>query len=317
MRTPQERLNAIIAELKLQAVDKDTCVGEWHGVPMTMTVLSSDPFALMFGFSVPSEGGQREEALAEFEDVADSRMKFRFDATHAWLSLYNLNDLPDEVVTGVLDHATATLSAHGLRPPEGCIHCGSQDDVRLLSVEGRPLRRCGRCLLAPLPAPPPRKPQPINLGALARLPIGFFGLIVCWGVFWTLVDVVLDYFRVRVFFLDNFTIALLIFAAGAVGYFLGMPFGRLLSRTGLPRWFRLPVGAFGVAGAVVLGEILYLTILMYRSIGVIDPRFAAHSLVDIVSEYTTFWKILKGGLAATTLVIAMANAQEGPAEHLD
>ncbi|MBX3441422.1 MAG: hypothetical protein KF774_03375 [Planctomyces sp.] len=280
-------LRPATAESSGEAAQEFTHVGAIGGVPAALTLLTADPLVLQFQFrTAPGTTGARElEAM--FDDIDEDEASLVFADECAVITLYELEPERDAAVAPLMEHAAALLESSGKAARPGCLWCGAIEETRTLYDGGRPTRLCVNCLIQAQAEKSEieRAEARGTWGAKLALPAVLMSIAAGWALFWTLLDVILEALRVRVIFIDHAFAVLSVVVLGAAGYALGRPLGRALHRSGLVRCAPGLLSLAFVAGTAVSGEVVYLTIIIYRMAGIVVPRVALQLLPQLLPHY--------------------------------
>lgn len=297
-------VQAFMAELRLQPCGPNSAFGDIKGHPVTMTVLSGDPFALLFAFRiVQPESGQFEPPVLIRELMAEGDAKVSIEDGLAWLSLYRLNGVSREMVQGVVETFADGLTAAQLALPPGCATAGCERVAQPVHIEGRTSRLCPACLER-LFAEREQEERELNRMSLKHvfgLPLVVLLAASGWGTFWLVVDLVLLWLKVQVIVLDKFTIMLFLAILGVFGFSLGVPLGKFLWRSGLVNVFPTFISIAALLMVAVVGEYFYINTYIFRTAGVLDIGLALQWLPELIWGYPGW--LLTGKLIA---VLALA-----------
>lgn len=299
MATVAETLNALIADLNLQLLDGDHACGDIAGWPTTVTLISTEPLVLSFDFRVHLPNERVEEIRPLLQGLSSDSLRVSAHENEVQLALMNLTGQSSADIEQIVLEFAESLSALGLDLPEGCLYCGITEGVEIVHHLGRTSRACPVCFQQRLEyhASLLEEQQRPRRNAWMSVPMLCVYVALGWTVIWVLADVLLDWFHVQVIDLNKFTSMVFFVAAFAIGAALGMPLGSTLKKTWLvrksPRW----IGGAVVAAAVALGEVLYMTWLIFRAAGILDLTLAVQMLPALLGVYSSFWIVLKVGLA--------------------
>ncbi len=301
-------VQAFMAEFRLQPSGPNSAYGEIKGHPVTMTVLSGDPFSLMFAFKIAQpESGQFEPPALIREMMAEGDAKVSIEDGMGWLSLYRLNGVSREIVQGVVEAFADGLSAAQLAIPPGCATPGCEGAAQIVHIEGRTSRLCPACVerLYAEREQAERELNRVSIKHVLGLPLVFLLAAGGWAMFWGVVDLLLLWLKVNVIFLDKFTIMVFLTILGVFGYSLGVPLGPFLRRSGLLNRFPMFAGIAVLLLVALVGELFYITTYMFRTMGVVDLGLAFQSLLPFIGSYPGWWLAGKlipiGALAAGIL----------------
>jgi hypothetical protein len=313
------RVNSLRIELDFTAVDSHTSVGEISGILASLTLLSSEPLAIMVRLRLRPDAGEPDVVRRIFEDVPPDAARISFEPSFASISLYDIDDLPNDAVRLLLEKVAEAFAANEFSAPPGCLRCGVVDDARLMYLEDRPTRLCPVCLEGAR-LEKQHLEQQLNRGTVG----GFFGLPAVlasvaagWALLWTAIDWLLEHFRIRVIWIDKFSVVMIFLAVLGFGVALGMPLGNALKRSGLARLSPLFMSLVFGLGAAVLGELVYVTILVFRAAGVVDVNAAVQIFQGVVQQYSTFWIVVKVALALAISFFCLGKAGTQETARLD
>ena len=310
MTNPVETLHSLISRLGLIPLgDGGTAYGAFGDTPVTLTVLSLEPLGLLFAFNVNRDSGDLPLPADFAAEWSPETCKVSVENGRAWLSLYDLTGHSEDEIAALLEHFYQSLVAAELAVGPGCVRCGCRDEAHVMHIEGRTTRICPKCLEQAIADKQDRDAElnGMSLSALLGLPTAILIAAGCWALFWSVVDLVIDWFRIRVIEINDFSFLLLLVLFVGTGAALGHPLGKMLRKSGAVRVAPGPLSCVVVLCAVLAGEVGYVALLILRTFGVLDLATAARWLVPMVANYSKFWIVLKvlcacafGGFCATT-----------------
>lgn len=311
MANGAEQLLTLIDELEFSVAGPDSAVGEVRGVPTSLTLLGDNPPAVMFGFRVRQDAGGAERFMPLVGGLPAEKVSLTAEDGCVWLSLYDLNVLPDGAVRALPEQVAEKIQADGLAQPAGCLRCGAASGAVPLLATGQPTRLCGVCQ-SELTEAQTAAEEELNrptLSATLGVPGAAVYVMLGWTAYWTLLDFLLDWWGVKVIEINQFTALFGILLFACVGYALGWPLGATLRHSiGLRRipWI---AGPLVTLGAAIVGEIVYLAIRIFLLAGVFDLGAAARLFGPAVGQYTLFWIFCKlaqwAGIAGAATLSAM------------
>jgi hypothetical protein len=307
MANGAEQLLTLIRELQFSVAGPDSAVGEVRGVPASLTLLGDDPPAVMFGFRVRPDLESTQRFTPLVADIPPEQVSLSAEDSCVWLSLYDLNTLPDGAVRALPEQVATEIQSGGLSLPAGCLRCGAETGAVPLLAMGQPTRLCAACQseMAEAQSVAEEELNRPTLSATLGVPGAAVYVMLGWTVYWTLLDYLLDWWGVKVIEINHFTALFGIFLFVCVGYALGWPLGATLRHSiGLRRipWI---ASSLVTLGAVVLGEIGYLALRIFLLAGIFNLGAAAQRLGPAVGQYTGFWIFCK---LAQIVAIAVAAA---------
>jgi hypothetical protein len=319
MANSVHEIEALVAELEFVVVDEDTALGELHGIPTSMTVLSADPLALMFQFKVNPTGTETQPVVNLFENPPENQVSVSVEDGCAWISLYDLSGFDSASLSLLLKRIADTLHSTDLAVGPGCLRCGVVDDAQVMYVEERATRLCPGCL-ADVTHEQQELESQLNRGSF-RATLGLPGVALFaaagWAVFWTLLDMIMDHWRIRVVEINPFTAIAIFGLLLGVGYALGWPVGATLRRSITIGKARQATSALFVLAVAVGGEVLYVGLYLLRLAGVFDLGVAAGLLGQVVTTYSGFWILCKLGLLGAFGFFCICSASQRKTVKLD
>ncbi len=305
-------LTTLLDELQFQLIDAQHACGDIAGLPTTLTLVSNDPLVLTFDFRVDLHAERLLEMRPVLQGLSDASMRVSVQQDEVQLALLQLAGQSADAIRELVTEFADSLKAAGLDLPEGCLYCGTTEEVGTVHHEGRTSRACVTCFtqrLEQLEAEQAARDRPRRNAWMGVPALGFY-VALGWAGAWTLADWLLDWFRVQVIEINKFTSAVFFVGLLIIGGVLGTPLGSALKKTGLvrraPRW----LGGLFVAVAVALGELLYVMILLFRFAGVIDLTIAAQLMPLVIGNYSVFWISMKIGLALSVGFFAVIAIEE-------
>ncbi|MCA9111359.1 MAG: hypothetical protein KDA52_15505 [Planctomycetaceae bacterium] len=314
-----DKIELLVNELAFIVVDDDTAFGDLHGIPTAMTILSADPPGLMFQLKVDPSGTETQTVLNLLESLPQCNRSFSVEDGRAWISLYDVSDLDIASILLLLDRIANALLASDLALEPGCLRCGNLIDAQVMYVEGRATRLCPNCL-ADADKERHEVESQLNRGSLRAilgLPGAYLFVTAGWAIFWTLLDMALEYWRVEVIEINQFTVILICGLLAGVGYVLGWPVGATLRQSIATGKALHATSVFFILVAAMSGEILYVGLSLLRMAGVFDLRAAAGFVGQVVSNYSGFWIVCKLALSGAVGFFCILSASKRKTVKLD
>lgn len=302
----------LVNELGFAAVEPHKAIGQLRDIPTTMTVLSGDPLTLMFGFRLHPDGTNTQPIVAVVEGSAECRATVSFENGFAWLTLYDLAGVATGTLRSLVQQVAETIASSDLAVGPGCLHCGTVEGAKFMYLEGRPTRLCSACLAQAAREQQEREAllnRP-SLGATMGLPgVGTF--VACgWAVIWTLIDLILQHWRIQVVEINEFTAAAMLLLFGGAGLCLGWPMGVAVRQSFAIRRAPMTMSVVVAVAAAVGGEVLFLALRLLRLAGIFNLKLAAGLLGHVLSNYTAFWIVLKLGFLGAICLFAAVSSSE-------
>ncbi len=286
---------ALSGELRFSVAGDDHAVGEVMGVPTGLTLLSADPPGVMFAFRVRPDSEETDRLASLVRGSLPARSELSVEDGCAWLTLYDLDLLPHGAAKPFAERVADALIAVGMAIGPGCLRCGAAEGAAPMLVDLRPTRLCASCLNEAVREKIDRESE-LNrptLSTTLSLPGAVTYVVLGWIVLWTVIDVLLRHWPVRVVEINQFTTLVGLVLLGGIGCVLGWPLGATLRRSfglGLSPW----MASLGLAlAAGVLGEVGYVALRIFLLAGVLDFAAAARMLGPVIGMYTGFWIFCK------------------------
>ena len=300
----------LIQQLELTPVDDGWLAGRVKEFPLAIKIMISGESTVLLAqirlskkiedsFSPDLSGDSK---LAQL--LAVKAADLSFDSTIAWLTISNPPpDLAE--VRQILDELLDALARRGLSGTQTCYYCGVNQTQDLKFYDGKVVQICDACLTQRLRKIP--KSSVVDLVPLAIISLlaGLAGALA-WALIWVGWDQLFIVMKTESIRMPRLALALL---ALCIAGMTGGPAGWLIKR--VPSKTAITAGAAAIfAGilALLLGELLYATVLIYKQFSVIAPTVALRLLPRLWAEGLPFFKILAAGAA---LVTAFSIARPG------
>jgi len=286
----------LVAELQFQPADNSSAFGDINGCATKVTILNDEPLSLMFAFYV---GGTNLELPPDTGPLPDAeKIDLSLEDGFVWLTLFNLVDPNGVEISQLIRQFVGILNAAGFAVSSQCGICGDQDvDIQL--IDGRAVRVCARCLEAKQ-----RETEELNRanpGQAILVPLGVLGTALAWGATWLLLDFYVEWLNAgrdeQVFEVNMLTL-IPIGVCGFLLFLLGGKLGDWLWKSGASRRAPMLVSAIVVSILVLLGELFYITIALWRQVGVPNIVMASQLFLFWIWGYSVDWMIFKIGIAA-------------------
>ncbi len=290
-----DQLNDLLGGIDFEWVDDNTAIGEFHGLPAAVSVLGTDPPAFAFQIRLnPGKDATAEEDV-EMPSLSDSDISMSIENGSAWLTVYDLRPFESDDIQDGLETLAQSVLSSGLAREVVCLRCDRQGSAELMFVGGRPTRLCSQCLED---ATREKDDQESELNAssfraTAGLPVLALVAACVWALFWLLVDILLDYRSIQVFEIHYFSMALILAILGAVGWIVGWPLGVTVRKSVAAQKTPRTSSILLVGTLSIVGEILYVGLLVFRELGVVDLIISAQLLVPVILDYSGFWILCK------------------------
>jgi len=292
-------LRPLIDELELVS-SGDEFYGERGGQPLILTYLNSSPPGIMFQVRLNTEE-QKDlripESLSELSEQGD--IKISCENGYGWLTIYDIYDYSVEQAVGLLDLFLQTLVDNQVSLDERCSVCRSDENAHIYYTAGKINRICDKCIeLAEQKLIDKRK----ELGRRKYIygiltPVAVVILALGWSLIWFAYDWCFSLSDTDTIEVND--TALFLFSAIA-GVVIGLPAAFLLKKLCIQNHKLLSIiSVVVVMTGCILGEIIYLTILIYRDFKVIAIRAAVESLKP-------FWETNSEGMVIMKAVIVLS-----------
>lgn len=307
-------LHELLAELQFQRHDDASAYGDIDGCAVKLTVLNDEPLSVLIAFYVGSNGTELPADLGPLPAAEKSELSL--EDGFVWLSLWNLIAPVGEELAQSIRQIVNRLKGAGFALDSQCGLCGDQN-VQILLLDGRVVRICGRCLESKQ-----RETEELNrpnAGQAIFIPLGILAVAVAWAVVWVLIDLLLDWLNAgqveRV--LEINTLTLVPFAAsGALLFMVALKLGDWLWNSGLSRRSPMMLSIIVVLTSILLGEFVYITIAVWRQMGLLNIAFVSQIFFIWLQEYNLGWIIFKICLIACVFFGCLAGAGKKVAAKL-
>jgi len=292
MTNPMQTLHELISRLELTVLNVgDTAIGAFGDTPVTVTVLSMEPLGLLCAFNVNCDSGDLPLPADFAAEWSSESYKTSVENGRAWLSLYDLTGRSVDEIAALLERFHQCINGAQMTVGPGCVRCGCLHDAKVMHIEGRTTRICPSCLEQAIADKHDREAQlnGMSLSAMLALPAAILITAGCWALLWFVVDLAVDWLRIRVVEINQLSVLVLMVLFAGAGAALGMPLGKMLRKSGAVRIAPVLLSCVVVIGAVAVGEIGYVALMVLRTFGVLDLNVAAKWLGPVVASYTGFW----------------------------
>jgi len=312
MSNSLDRLAQLLEQLQFTIAGDDRAVGTIRDLPTTLIAIGTDPPTFLFHFRANPAGVSSPPPLNLPPDLPPNALEVAHADGTAWLTLHNALLYDNDQIVQFVNAVGSALQETPLAVGPGCLRCNSSAPIDLMLVEGRATRVCEPCLAAAEQERQESEAQLNRTSLRATLAVPGTALIAAaaWALFWTVLDLFLDWLRITVVPLDNVTIPLLVIFFAAAGAGMGWPAGNTLRRSIGARSAPRVVSIVFVITVALAGEVLYVALYLLRMAGLFDLQLATLLLGQVWANYTKFWIACKVGLAiAAAFACALATAQ--------
>lgn len=296
-------LKALVDELKLVSAG-DEFYGERQGQPLILTYLNSSLLGLMFQIPLNTKDQknlQVPKSLSEREEI-----KISCENGYSWLSIYNILDYSVEEVINLLDMFLQALVDNHISLDEKCSVCRGNDDANVYYTEGKITRICDKCaeLVKQRLIEKEKKLGRRKYIYGVLVPVAVLVLAAGWTLLWLAYD--WSFSLSDTDSLDIEEVSMMITSAIA-GIILGLPAAFLLKKLYIRNNKLLSVISFVVvATGCLVGEVLYLTVYIFKYYRVIAFRAAVESVKLYWHESAEGMIIMKVVIVfSATIIIAI------------
>jgi hypothetical protein len=310
---------SVVEELRMDFAPGGQATGVVAGLAATVTPLTDDPLSLLCQFRLRADDEQLASARPLFAGLSTGGIDVLLANDEARLGFIDLAGQTPQTVRAVIEEFAEALIATRLATPNACLRCGTDENVQPVFHQGQTSLVCPACLEAATTEWHDRQAalDRGSLSALIGLPAVFTFAAAGWAIFWTLIDLAIGWFHVQVIDINKLTITLVLLVVSIAGACLGMPLGTLLRRSGAVRRAPEVLSGLMVLGAAVVGELLYVTVLLFLNFGLIDLGVAAQILPIILRRYPDYMIVTKLALAFMVGLFCIIEAKKRPEARLE
>lgn len=274
--------------------------GHVGGAPFLMKLTSVEPPTYLFRFRMTQPHDLPSDwvgAISEIDDRAQVECEIEGDYIFLWI-----RDSSSLDAEGISALARSCVSHHAdffPSAPGYCFDCGESGNASLIQVKSSISSICTACLELRARARE-LKEEKINESSgllVVLIPIAVFVSAIGWAFFWWLYDAAFDAANVKYVWMPQIVIIAIVLG---VGFGLGWPVGKLLHRSGLVK--KIPPILLSIVVTLVtlsLGEFLFATYMVIRSVGVFDFGFIVQNMLPIAFGGDVIYALQKILFAAT------------------
>ena len=298
-------------------VSGDVFFGKVRGFPVGFKLIDPSGYPLaLFHIRHPFDAKSTQVAAIKYQsEVADLISEKKLEIDHqdkiAWVSLPNCTEqLVNDGVRLILNSVLDSFTLAGLAEKSDlCHYCGRNTVQSLICDDGKVAQICPACLeeRTGKPADHSKSRQQELAPAFLLTLIGTLVGVIGWTLFWIGYQLFFDRSDSEVIYVPRILEGVaLICAAGLTGAPVGFAIKKFRART---RNLSRALAIVGGAAAVLLGEIVFVSWLIYREYKVIDLRAAARILPRIELAMGAFHLAMKILAAIFTIVFAVEIAK--------
>ena len=309
-------ISQVAETLGLTKRDDDLFYGKLCGIPIGLKVIDSlgSPLAL-FQIRHPLPANAREEQAVRYQPELSSlitakKVEVEFEDKLIWVNFNDCRELLlDGKIRSLLESVLNSFSVAGItRNSDLCHYCQKESVRELTCFDGKVAQICATCFHARA-STPENQPAKMGQGALpiaVLAPLVAFVATLGWALFWVGYDFVFELLRTKVLVVPRLLeLAVLVCVAAVTGGPIGFMIRRIRKRG---KSLALSFAVSTTLLAVVLGEIVYVTWLIFREFKVVDFAAAWKILPRLESEAGGFHLVIRlvAGVCAVVLAAEMA-----------
>jgi len=302
-----------IAELLgLTKRDGDLFFAKICGFPVGLKII--DPLGLplaLFQIRHLLPVNAKEEQSVRYQPevsslINEKKVAVEFEDKLAWVTFNDCRELLlNDKIRPLLESVLNSFAIAGFaRNPDLCHYCQKERVQELTSFDGKIAQICSTCFdaRAGTPENQPAKPGQGVIPIAVLAPLAALVGAVGWALFWVGYDLVFDLLNTKVLVVPRLVeLAALVCVAGATGGPIGFVIRRIRKRG---KSLSLSFAVVSTLLAAVLGEIVYVTWLIFREFKVVDLSVAWKILPRLESESGGFHLFVK--LAAVVCAVVLA-----------
>jgi hypothetical protein len=291
-----DQYGRLVNGLGLQPAEDELFIGKLRGFPIALKFIRGESSALLLfqiRHPLPAEArGLSDLCYGDELDrlITEKKVEISMEDRLAWLTLVDgAGHLADGSVLRLLNAVLTAFEKAGLgRNPELCHYCQTEHVATLTCENGRVAQICPACLR--------QRTQPIVAGAgalpmLALCPVAALVGAVGWAAIWIAYDLLFELRKTNVLHIPRIVAAVVMVIVGGL---VGGPVGWVMKRIpqkGKQLYAMVP--ALLAIFAVVAGEVLYVTWLVYREMHVIWLGLSLKLLTRLWIGSDGFFLIMK------------------------
>ena len=315
MNEVTDQYGRLVNGLGLQPAEDELFIGKLRGFPIALKFIRGESSALLlFQIRHPLPAKAQELSDLCYGDeldrlITEKKVEISMEDKLAWFTLVDgAEHLADGSVLRLLNAVLTAFEKAGLgRNSELCHYCQIEQVDTLTCENGRVAQICPACLH--------QRTQPIvaaqtgarALPILALCPVAALVGAVGWAAIWIAYDLLFELLKTNVLHIPRIVAAVVMVIVGGL---VGGPVGWVMKR--IPHKSKklyAIVPALLAIIAVVAGEVLYVTWLVYREMHVIWLGLSLKLLTRLWVESDGFFLIMKLLAAGAGVFMAVTIAR--------
>jgi hypothetical protein len=296
-----QALEEVANALGLEPGQGGMFIGRIHEFPVGLKHTGAgDLLLVLFELRHLRPSGAKEFSNVQYDGevqrlIADKKLEIELENKIAWLTFPKaVEQLADKSIPRLVESVLGSFAAADLGGNnKTCHYCGRNQVERPICCEGKIAQICPACLSERLEDPKNRTAEATEgvlsaslLGSLAAI-VGAAAWCICW------IGYVLLFESLNA---GSYVVPLVVESAALVVVSLvtGGPVGfaiKRIQRRG--QAVSMTTAILFSAGAVVIGEVLFMTWFIYHETGVFSPAFAWHILPRLEAEFGVYYLLIK------------------------
>ncbi len=239
--------------------------------------------------------------LPEDYETAEIRCEIEDDYLYLWI------DKPEELtadsIVSLLESCIQDHSGYFPSKSSYCYGCSSIGEASLVQVSSSIATICPGCLAGKQRsnAEENQRLNASNARLSLLLPLGLMLGAFGWSVVWTVYDAIFQIAKVSRIWMPYIVCVVI---SVAVGFGLGWPTGKILSRSGAAK--KIPCGLLALLSTFVIllfGELLYAGYRVFSLTGTFDPLLIIHATLPLALGEDIHYAALKFIFATSVAVV--------------
>jgi len=298
----EDFFNTLTSKLQLYKVETNEFYGERSNQPLVLTYLNTDPPAIMFKIRVNVEN-KNEIDISECNTELSSQNNINISVEngYGWLTIYNIEDYTSEEVIVLLDMFLQILVENHLNLDTQCAICHNNEDTIIYYSENKVNKICETCsdLVEQQRLEKERRLSRLKYIYSIFIPVGIIIFALGWVFFWFIHDMYFVLSGTNSIDLTDIALVGISFLAAVI---MSWPVGFVLKKLYIWKHALLVIISSSlVLIGFLLGEIIYLSILIYKEFGIIN-------IIGIIHSLPYFWKENPEGVLIVKFLILICSA---------
>lgn len=309
--------SGLTESLGLQPGGDDMFVGRLRGFPVGLKVIGSGGSELLlFQVRHLCSSEAKEVSRIQYPDevaqlVAEKQVEIEFENKVAWVTFVDAGErLDDDSVGRLIESVLNSFVEAGVSGnSEVCHYCQRNKVASLTCHEGKVSQICPTCLSERLDAPANRTAEATEgaVPVFVLAPLAGLAGAVGWAACWIGYELLFELLHTNVIIVPHLLEAvLLVCVAGATGGPVGFVIKRIRRRG---QHLSIGFAVLATLGAVVTGEVMFISWLIYREYKVFSPRVAWEILPQLEMQMGGFHLGMKVVAALVAVVLAAEMAK--------